>query len=147
MGESLWRRAIARLLLMCELLSAFACAPAASGPPIAWETDHDSALRQAKASGRPVIVHFGAAWCGACQRLEDEVWPDPSVRGAAARFVAVHVDLTDDNAAANTHTKRYGVESLPTVVFIDSHGELLDKPRLRTYLSPRGMKKLLQTIP
>lgn len=147
MGASLGR-AGCRLYVGAMLLGMLACTPAPSGPPISWEADVDSAVARAKALGQPVILGFGAEWCGACQRLHDEVWPDPRVRRAAARFVAVHVDLTDDDAAAAAvHSKQYGIESLPTVLFIDSKGSLLDQPRLRTYLPPRAMRQILQSIP
>jgi thiol:disulfide interchange protein len=140
---------VRRCLGFVVSLALFACTPAPSGPPISWESDLEGARARAKALHQPVIVGFGAQWCGACERLQNEVWPDPKVRGAAARFVAVHVDLTDADAdaAASTHTKRYGVESLPTVLFIDSHGELLESPRLRTYLPPHKMRQMLQAIP
>lgn len=105
------------------------------------------ALARASAAQLPVILRFGASWCAACQRLEDEVWPDPKVRGAAARFVAVHIDLTDAQPQTDVHTKHYGIETLPTVVFIDSAGQLLKTPRLRTFLPPRAMRQMLQSIP
>lgn len=137
-----------RLCIKAMLLGMLACTPAPSGPPISWEADVDNAVARAKALGQPVILGFGAEWCGACQRLHDEVWPDPKVRGAAARFVAVHVDLTDDAAAAAAaHSKQYGIESLPTVLFIDSKGRLLNQPRVRTYLPPRAVRQMLRSIP
>lgn len=129
------------------LALATGCAPGPGGPPIDWQTDHDAALARAKKAGQPVLVNFGAQWCGSCQRLASEVWPHSKVQIAAARFVAVHVDVTDDkNAAAIALTQRYGIESLPAVVFLNASGTLLDKPKVMTYLSPAAMRRMLQSI-
>lgn len=65
-------------------------------------------------SSLPVMVEFGAAWCGPCRRMEPELeklalkWKD--------RMRLVHMDVDEDSALA----MRLNVMSVPTVIlFVD----------------------------
>lgn len=54
---------------------------------------YDIALRQAKESGRRVLVHFGAPWCPWCHRLDDWL-RSPAVAPLIAKdFVDVKIDI------------------------------------------------------
>lgn len=88
----------------------------------AWLHDEPSAVAQARAEGRPVIIDFWADWCTACKELDKIAWADPGVREEAARFVKVKVDGTEDRAEIQAIQERYQVQGMPTVVFIDSGG-------------------------
>ena len=102
---------------------AMVAAPGAAGP-IVWQTDEAAALAEARAKTKPVLIDFGAAWCTACKELEHETFPDAAVRAAAARFVAVHVDGTDDEAATyKALAMKYKVTGLPVLVLLDSSGK------------------------
>ena len=70
----------------------------------------------------PVIVDFWAEWCTACKELDKIAWADPRVREAAARFVKVKVDGTEERPDIQAIQERYQVQGMPTVVFIDSAG-------------------------
>jgi thioredoxin 1 len=65
-------------------------------------------------SNLPVMVEFGAAWCGPCRRMEPELeklalkWKD--------RMRLVHMDVDEDSTLA----MRLNVMSVPTVIlFVD----------------------------
>jgi thiol:disulfide interchange protein DsbD len=87
-----------------------------------WLHAEPEAVALARAEGRPVIIDFWAEWCVACKELDKLAWADPRVRQAAARFVKVKVDGTEDRPEIQAIQERYRVQGMPTVVFIDSAG-------------------------
>jgi thiol:disulfide interchange protein len=93
-----------------------------STPPessIAWRTDLDAALAEARQAGKPVLVDFKADWCPPCVAMQHDVWPDADVeRAVAASYVAVMIDVDRDGATAD----RYGVRGIPTVLVLDADG-------------------------
>ena len=71
-------------------------------------------------SDKPVLVDFGAMWCGACRILEPMIDELAKELGGQAVVVQVDVDANPQLAA------RYGIQALPTLlVFKD--GEVVDK--------------------
>ena len=91
---------------------------------LVWEhIPATAALEQAKSSQRPLIVDFGAAWCGACKELDKLTFSQESVQREAGRFMAVKVDATnDDDPNVEAAMNAFSVKGLPTVVIFDSKG-------------------------
>jgi thiol:disulfide interchange protein DsbD len=70
------------------------------------------------------VIDFGASWCKVCKKLEEHTFPAASVRGEAARFVAIKEDATDDeDPAVQALQKKYRVVGLPTVILFDASGK------------------------
>jgi thioredoxin:protein disulfide reductase len=92
---------------------------------LSWEQVSVAEARaQALRQDRPLLVDFGATWCGACKELDKKTFSEPSVKREAGRFIAVHVDASDDDdpkVAATLH--RFHVLGLPTVLVFDSSGK------------------------
>ena len=61
-----------------------ASAPASA---LRWETSEQTAIKRANEEHKPILIDFGATWCGACKELEEKTFPDPKVqsRGGAVR--------------------------------------------------------------
>jgi len=84
------------------------------------EVDDQNFESQVLQSPVPVLLDFSAVWCGPCKRLEPIVeaialeYPD--------RLRVAHLDIHRAQATA----VRYGIMSVPTVLFIKG-GKVLDQ--------------------
>ncbi|MEO8183422.1 MAG: cytochrome c biogenesis protein CcdA [Deltaproteobacteria bacterium] len=95
-------------------------APLADGPlgPLTAQ-----ARQRALAESRPLLVDFTASWCVACKEMERETFNDERVQREAGRFLAVRVDVTDDeDPRVKATTKEHAVIGLPTVILFRSDG-------------------------
>jgi thioredoxin-like negative regulator of GroEL len=101
-------------------LSLLLGAPAANAP-IHWERDFDSALKRARKAGKPLVVDFWADWCGWCERLDQTTYRDAKIVKLLADFVPVKVNTEGSRREVEVAVK-YGVSSLPTVVFLSPSG-------------------------
>ena len=81
-----------------------------------------AAAELARASGRPVLYEFGAAWCGPCQALERDVFDDATcARALGAAVVPVRVTdrKTEDghnSAIVDSLQRAFRVDGFPTLV-------------------------------
>lgn len=91
-----------------------------------WQTYSESALEQARKDQKPVIIDFWADWCAACHELEEHTFTDPRIRAMAGNFVLLKFDATKDSEQLRTLKKRYSIQGLPTVIFINPHGTWID---------------------
>jgi thiol:disulfide interchange protein DsbD len=86
---------------------------------IPWLRDERSALEQARATGKGLLVDFSAEWCAACKELDEHVFTDPAVKAEVAeRFVPLKIDATDETDEITRLEAKYGVPGLPTVLLM-----------------------------
>ena len=71
-------------------------------------------------SSLPVLVDFGAAWCGPCKQLAPIVEQIAKDYDGKLKVAAVDVDKARDTAI------RYGIMSVPTVILF-KNGEVKDQ--------------------
>jgi thioredoxin:protein disulfide reductase len=126
----------------------FLCLAGATRPSQALTWDHLSlteARNKAAAEGRPMLVDFTAAWCGACKELDRVTFSEPAVMNEAERFVAVKVDATDDEDPDVVRAmKELGVKGLPTVVLIDAQGR--EAKRFTDFVDAGAMRAALEKV-
>jgi uncharacterized protein YyaL (SSP411 family) len=113
----------------------------ASGTPppsaVAWRTDFETALAEARQTDRLVLVDVSADWCPPCIAMKHDVWSDAEVgRRVAASYVPLLVDADRDDVVS----PRYGVSGIPAVLILDGDGRLV---RRASYLPRSGMLRFL----
>ena len=113
---------------------------------VRWESSEARALARVASERKPLLVDFGASWCGACKELDEKTFPDPRVRAEGARFVALHVDATDDEdpEVARVRDKYGAKEGLPVVVLFGSDGK--EAFRFTEFVPPDRLAAALATV-
>jgi thiol:disulfide interchange protein DsbD len=121
-------------------------ARAADGGAMMWETSEAHAVDRAAAEHRPLLIDFGATWCAACKELERDTFRDPRVRDEGARFVALHVDATneDDPEVSRVRQKYGATEGLPVVVLLASDGR--EAARFTEFVPPERFVAALEHV-
>ncbi|MCA9671356.1 MAG: thioredoxin family protein [Myxococcales bacterium] len=79
-----------------------------------------SALDEARARGRRVLVKVSATWCAPCRALKRDLERSPAARAALGRYVRVAFDAEHGEGVGVA--KRYNVITFPTVLLLDSAG-------------------------
>ena len=96
---------------------------------VEWGTDIDSAVKQAKAENKSVLVEFtGSDWCPPCIMMHKQVFSKTEFHdGATKNFVLVKIDVPrGDQALAEANqpvVEKYSIEGFPTVLLLDSEGK------------------------
>jgi len=123
-----WRKSAGRVALALGLYAVVAPlvgrAPGGTPGP-AWIASESDGRSKAAAAGKPMLVDFGAAWCGACKELEHLTFSDPRVIELARGFVTVRVDATKRTPEVDALMRQYGIRGLPWVAFVQSDGTIL----------------------
>jgi thiol:disulfide interchange protein len=113
---------------------------------VSWQPRERAALL-ARASHKPVLYDFTAAWCGPCKML-DKDWEDSTVAARVnGSFVPTRVVdryREDGRNAADVDEllHRYEVSGFPTLVAADADGKLIGK--LEGYRGRRALEEFLQ---
>ncbi|MFN4173818.1 MAG: thioredoxin family protein, partial [Parachlamydiaceae bacterium] len=99
---------------------------------LAWQTNYQSALSQAKSSGKPIVLFFtGSDWCGWCKKLEQEALNTPEFKQLAGdKFIFVLLDFPMNKPSDPTLVEqnkqlqqRYNIKGYPTLIILDKDGQ------------------------
>ncbi|MCG2591614.1 thioredoxin family protein [Ramlibacter sp. XY19] len=110
-------------------LGALACLPAAAAVPahskIGWVTastdaEVDKAFAQARQTGRPVYLYWGAVWCPPCNQVKATLFNRPDFAERSRAFIPVYVD--GDRPGAQKIASRFKVSGYPTMVVFRPDG-------------------------
>jgi thioredoxin-related protein len=83
---------------------------------------------------RRVLVNIYTEWCDYCRLMDEQVYPDSSVRRVVAEhFVTVGLNADSDRIirfkgqefTERAFARRLGVRSYPTMVFMDPDGHVI----------------------
>jgi thioredoxin 1 len=73
------------------------------------------------AEGKPMVVDFWATWCGPCKKIGPYI--EELAEKYADQAIIGKVDVDDNNNLAI----RFGIRNIPTVLFLNKNGEIVDK--------------------
>jgi len=112
----------------------------ASEAEIKWSTDYDAALKSAQTSTKPLLVDFGAEWCGFCRKMDQTTFIEPDVVAKInAEYIPVKLDASSKNA--QMLASKFSFQALPTILVLDKDGNL--KKKITGYVSPDRFLNLL----
>lgn len=120
-----------------------------------WNTSFEAATNAAVARGLPIFAYFsGSDWSKDCMRFDTIVLHKPEFQKfVSANFILFQADLPrksplpDETKKQNDALrKKYGINSYPTVLLLDSKGEIIatknyDKGGVAKYIAE--LKKII----
>jgi len=128
------------LFLLPALFPGAAAAQEGDVRGINW-VEYSEGLAQGRDLGKPLFIHFTAAWCHWCKKMQKETYTDPEViRYLTENFAAVTIDTEKLPALAG----KYGVKSLPTLWFVDAQGKGLTS--IQGYVGPEKLRRVLEYV-
>lgn len=95
---------------------------------VGWRGSLDTTLSEARDTGKPVLVVFGAEWCGPCEQMKAWVFSDKKVAKAIETgFVPLRVDLTEAGGPNDSLARSYDVTGIPALYVLDAEGTLVSR--------------------
>ncbi len=116
---------------------------------VAWQNSERlmPVLEKAQRENKPVFVEFYASWCAPCKVMEEDIFTQKEVsRYLNSNFLNFHTDF--DSESGKTIASIYEVSKLPTVLFLDPQGVVLEQhvgianPSVLTALGNSALQKM-----
>jgi len=111
---------------------------------VRWLPYTEENLKNAVAENKPVLIDFFAEWCQACHELKDKTFSRPEFKELAQQFVLLVVDATEDTPEVQKIIKHYDVKGLPTVLFINKKGDILNDLTFTQFLPWEKLQPKMQ---
>ncbi len=135
------RAALAACLVLVLAGSARAAADGVAWLPAANDADIERAFAQARASGKPVLLYWGAKWCPPCNQLKATLFNRHDFIERSKSLVAVEID--GDLPGAQRLGSRFKVSGYPTMVLMRDDG--VELMRLPGEADPPQVLRLLES--
>lgn len=114
-----------RKILLLLIICAFTAAARGEGIRF-FEGSFPDALRRAKAENKKVFVDFYTTWCGPCQLMSKNIFPDDEVGEYFNRnFINYQINAEDKQYLPDV--KRYGITAYPNMLILDADGNVLGR--------------------
>lgn len=120
----------------------------ASLPPaslVNWRTNESEALSGGWKRRVPVLIDFTAEWCEPCLEMDSEIFQSPEVAARLRDWVTLRIDVTEDTPANKRTLRKYGVDTLPAITFLDREGRVVE-PRVRSVIPVDRFLEILDQI-
>ena len=131
-----------RVLVFSIMVLAVAFAACHQDTSKTWfKGDLEAAQAEAGRRDTVVMIEFYTDWCNWCRRLEADTFAMPVVQRELEQVVSMRRDAEKDGAEL---AARFGVDSYPTMIFLDPAGNEMD--RIIGYLPPEAFLGRLERI-
>ncbi|HEY8938554.1 MAG TPA: thioredoxin family protein [Cellvibrio sp.] len=88
--------------------------------------DFEAAKKDAKASGKLILVEFGGDWCVWCHRIEKFITSNPEINsGIDDVFIFLKVNVSDDNKNDQFVSQFPEIKGYPFFAITDSNGKVI----------------------
>ena len=111
---------------------------------VQWIPYSEEALQTAVSESKPVLLDFYADWCGACHELEEKTYTNPEFIELSKQFKLIKFDATDDSSENQKILQKYKVRGLPTVLFINKKGDILNNLTFTQFVEWSELKPKMQ---
>lgn len=111
---------------------------------VQWQTYDANTIKQ---TDKPVMLDFYADWCIPCIELDRKTFTDDRIIEKTESFVRMKIDLTHfDSKRAEKLRKQYDIAGVPTIVFLDSEGNEVEKARVVGFLNADNFLKRVHEV-
>jgi thiol:disulfide interchange protein len=110
---------------------------------VPWRMDFVSALNEGQSSGKLIMLDFTASWCPPCREMKRETWNDPGVAALIEQSV-VPVLMDVDAPGVQPVAEKYGIQSIPAIVVVDSAGR---EVRRASFMTAAETKLFIESLP
>lgn len=118
--------------------ASFSRAGDAESKTIDWQSSLQGAHKLATQQNKPLLIIFGAEWCGPCKKLEKTTLSNPQLaKYINSTFVSVHLDVDKEEKVA----KILEVTNIPCTIILSPNADLLG--RLEGFVKPAPMYEKL----
>ena len=112
-----------------------------------WKPYSKEALADSVAHKKPVVIDFFAEWCPNCHDLDRTVFSQPEIQAKLSQITTLRMDATNqDDPAVQQILQDYGIEGVPTVVFLDSKGHEIIGSRIIGLVTPNEFSQVLALL-
>ena len=84
------------------------------------------AVKRSETEKKPVMIDFITDWCRWCDTLDARTYSDPGVSSYVSEHV-IPIKIDAEKGEGIEIAKKYGVSAYPTIIFIRSDGEEIDR--------------------
>ncbi len=98
-------------------------AEAKPAPKIKWRTSLPAAMKEAKRTGKPIMIDFYATWCGPCKLLDAHVYTYAPLVKEMNNWIPVKIDAEQQAAVA----QKYDVTGYPTLLYMKPNGAVIKR--------------------
>ena len=104
----------------------------------------NTALAEAKAQNKAVMLDFYADWCVSCKEMEVLTFSDPAVQQALAGVVLLQADVTPNDDQDRALYKHFGIIGPPSIMFFNHDGKELKSFRTIGYMKAEQFAQHIQ---
>ncbi len=113
---------------------------------VKWNKYSPSALKEAAANKKPVVMDFYADWCIPCHELDQFTYSDKKVIQALDGFVRLKVDLTSsDDPEIQKIIDLFEIVGVPSILFLGKDGKEVKENRVTGFVDADEFLALLDS--